>query len=134
MEHTGVVDNYLEYKEELMAHYNKILGGSPPLSVIMLVEAIMEVENKHKTQLIENKQIEHEQKNFSEMLALTPLHEMQLLSKAFNDIIAFREETYSRRLSNLSDIGEEREIIKAIGVVEESCNLALKLEKSKCHL
>ena len=135
----GIVENYLRYKDASLAYYNNILDENEVHSVALLIKTLKDLENKHKNEILTNGKIGPSEVNFSDVLALTPTHELGSLSRIFEDIISFKESSSEPLFKQLGVHGrygsnEIRGLIASIKKAESNLNTSLRIEKDKYKL
>ena len=134
-----ILENYLRYKDANLVYYNNLLDETEIHSVAVLIKTLKDLENKHKNEILINGKVEPSEVDFSDVLALTPTHELGSLSRIFEDIISFKESSSEPLFKQLGVHGrygsnEIRGLIASIKKAENNLNTSLRIEKDKYKL
>jgi hypothetical protein len=83
----------VRYKDALVAYYTNLLDISKCRGATILIEELINIETRHKEELIGNQVISTTQDiNLSGPVMLTPTHELGCLSKAVQSIIQRKQD------------------------------------------
>jgi hypothetical protein len=130
-----VLEKYVAYKKSVLSKYNLLLDGHNFTSVGFLMEELSSIESQHKKDIESNKSIIGSARlDFSNHLALTPIHELPQISKAFKEVITLREQLVEEHFGGIIKDNKFKEPFEIIKATEKDIYNQLKIEKNKYHL
>lgn len=125
-----ILEGYVAYKKSVLSYYNRLLKEHDLKSVRILVEALKDMDSKHKRHISSNKSmICPPCADFSSNLALTPIHEYPEVSRVFEEIISFKEKAIDEHLGELTE-----EVAKLIKATEADIHNQLRKDKMKYNV
>ncbi len=125
-----ILERYVAYKKSVLSYYNRLLKEHDLKSVRILVEALKDMDSKHKRHIARNKpMICPPCADFSNNLALTPIDEYEGVSKVFEDILSFKERAIDEHFGGLTE-----DVVGLIKATEEDIHNQLRNDKIKYHV
>jgi len=137
-QNTAVMQMYMQYKNDLLKHYNMVIESSNSPSIHSLINTLKSIEHTHKEDVLKKRSVDKINIDicFKDVLSLTPTEELVMLNKTYTEIKKTRKQIFNDHFDNMKNNPKifsqtSNNLIDNISKVEEEFHTELDSRQPK---